>query len=397
VKRRRPPLAAVLALLLAGCPGTDPAPEKPPSTAEGAAGWAAGTSPGGATADADALATVAERLSGLDDAGGDPVWRRHAEGMDELWAQVERRHLAPMRAWSAATLAPLLPEPELALFYPFGGPDFLSAHVFFPAAPLYVLVGLQPPGRLPLPDELDGGRLEVELARLRGGFASLVEAGYFQQTDMDRDLAGERPDGVGLDGVLPVLYVFLARTGHRPVAVRHLALDHDGTLAAAGEATAASAVAVDFVREGGGETRRILYLAQDLSDQGLVDERPETARYLAELGPWNAFMKAAVYLLHREGFGALRELLLAEARSLLQDDSGLPYRDLAGGGWELSFFGRYGRTLPVYETYFQEDLKAVFAGGAAIRPLDFAIGYHGRIGEGCLLLANRRANRRDAP
>lgn len=376
--------AALLGLLLAGC-GADPAPEKPPSTAEGATGWAAGTSPGGASADAAALKTVAERLAGLDDAGGDPVWRRHAERMDELWPEIERRHLEGMRAWSAATLAPLLAAPELPLFYPFGGPDFLSAQVFFPAAPLYVLVGLQPPGRLPRPDELDRGRLEPELERLRGGFASLVEAGYFQQTDMDRDLAGER-----LDGVLPVLYVFLARTGHRPVAVRHVALDEAGRLVAAEEAAAARAVAVDFVREGGGEVRRILYLAQDLSDQGLVEDRPETVRYLEGLGPWNAFMKAAVYLLHREGFGALRELLLARARSLLQDDSGLPYRDLAGGGWELFHFGRYSRTLPVYEEYFQEDLKAVFAADPAIRPLDFAIGYHSRIGEGCLLLANRR-------
>lgn len=379
------PLAAALLVLSAGC-GADPAPEKPPSTAEGDAGFAAGTSPGAATADAAALATAAARLAGLDDAGGDPVWTRHAERMDEIWREVERRHLAAMRAWSAATLAPLLPEPALPLFYPFGGPDFLGAEVFFPDAPLYVLVGLQPPGRLPRPEELDRGRLEPELERLRRGFASLVEAGYFQQTDMDRDLAGER-----LDGVLPVLYVFLARTGHRPVAVRHMVIDGSGALAEAGEASAASAVAVDFVPDGGGDPRRILYLAQDLSDEGLVASRPEAARYLAGLGPWNVFMKAAVYLLHREGFAALRELLLGQARSLLQDDSGLPYRDLAGGGWELHHFGRYTTSLPVYADYFQDDLEAVFAEDRTIRPLDFAIGYHSQIGEGCLVLANRRS------
>lgn len=380
--RRTLPLL-LLAVVLAGCPGPADDRAEPSSTAEGAAGWAAGTSPAGATADAGALGAVAELLAGLADAGGDPVWARHAELMDEMWREIERRHLAAMGAWSATTLAPLVPDPGLPLFYPFGGPDFLSAYLFFPEAPLYVLVGLQPPGRLPEPAELAPERLERELERLRSGFASLVEAGYFQQTDMDRDLAAER-----LDGVLPVLYVFLARTGHRPVAVRHVTVDAGGRLAEVEQTAAAGAVAVDFVAAGADDVRTLVYLAQDLSDRGLADSRPEVARYLAELGPWNAFMKAAVYLLHMEGFEALRGLLLAQARSVLQDDSGLPYRDLADGGWELHLFGEYTRTLPVYQEHFQDDLRTAFAEAPAA--LDFAIGYHSQIGEGCLILAHRR-------
>lgn len=385
---RRGSLAlAAAALAFAACGGGAAPPgepgAKPPSRAEGAAGFESRASPTGSSADAAALADAARRLAGLE-AGGDPIWSQHAARMDELWRGVEERHAAAMRAWSEATLAPLVPEPELPLFYPFGGPDFLGAFLFFPAAPLYVLVGLQPPGSLPRLDEIPPAALAAELARLRRGFQSLAEAGYFQQIDMDSDF-----DAARLDGVLPVLYVFLVRTGHLPLAVRHLGLDENGRLTEPG-AGAASAVAIDFVRAGEERRRTLLYFAQDLSDEGLVRQHPELARYLRNLGEWNVLMKAAVYLLHMGGFAALRELLLEHTRTLLQDDSGLPLRELATDRWDLRFFGAYTRTLPVYRQWFQEDLAAAFAGDPSIPRLGFAIGYHGTIGEGCLILANRR-------
>jgi hypothetical protein len=377
---------AVLGLVLglAGCDGSPASEEeRPRAVAEGARGFAAGASPAAATDDAAALDETARRLAGL---GGEGVpWTRHGELMDELWEETERRHLRAIREWRAAVLEPLVPEPALPLFYPFGGPDSLSSDLFFPEAPLHVLVGLQPPGRLPRLDGGDGA-LEGELARLRKGFESLVEAGYFQQTDMDKDLAAER-----LDGVLPVLYIFLARTGHRLLAVRHVALDESGVLAPADPGAEAAAVEIEYARLGEDFRRRIVYFSQDLSDEGLV-QSPGFLPYLEGLGSWNTLMKAAVYLLQMEGFTALRDALLARTRTLLQDDSGLAFRDLAAADFELAYFGAYTTTLPVYRESFQDDLAAAFAGGAS-SPLPFAIGYHSRIGEGCLILAHRRERR----
>lgn len=377
----------IAVLGLAGCGDSAPSSEQeqPRAVAEGARGFEAGASPASFTDDAAALDETARRLAGL--AGDGEPWARHGELMDELWDEIERRHLRAMREWQAAELEPLVPEPGLPLFYPFGGPDFLSSQLFFPEAPLHVLVGLQSPGRLP---RLEGreGDLEGELGRLRKGFESLVEAGYFQQTDMDKDLAAER-----LDGVLPVIYIFLARTGHRLLAVRHVALDGSGGLAPPGPGEDATAVEIEYARAGEDARRRIVYFAQDLSDAGLRETRPELLLYLERLGSWNALMKAAVYLLQMEGFTALRDVLLARTRTLLQDDSGLAHRDLAPAAWELAYFGAYSQTLPVYREWFQEDLAAAFAGGSAARPLPFAIGYHSQIGEGCLILANRRTAR----
>ena len=367
-------------LLLGGCAGEPPQEARPRAAAEGARGFEAATSPAGALADGT-LDTTARKLAGLD-AGDEEPWTAHAEQMEALWQEAERRHLNQARTWSAASFAPLVPRPDLTLFYPFGGPDFLSSWLFFPDAPVHVLVGLQPPGRLP---RLDGVS-SAELERLRGGFESLVEAGYFQQTDMDRDFDAER-----LDGMLPVLYIFLARTGHRLLAVRHLVLDEEGSPVEPGADEAATAVEIEFVRDGEDTVRRLLYFSQDLSDQGLTAGHGAFRRYLMSLGEWNVLMKAAVYLLQMEGFTVLRDLLLERTGTLLQDDSGLPLRDLVGAGWEIEAFGRYSKTLPVYREWFQEDLKALFDEAGASRPLPFAIGYHSQIGEGCLIVANRQA------
>ena len=35
------------------------------------------------------------------------------------------------------------------IFYPFSGPDYLTAHAFFPNADKYVMLGLEPVGKLP--------------------------------------------------------------------------------------------------------------------------------------------------------------------------------------------------------------------------------------------------------
>lgn len=354
---------------------------RPPALAEGARGFEAKTSPADSMTDAAALDALARRLAGLVSGDG-PVWSRHFDQMQELWGEIERRHLTAIRAWTAKALGPRVPEPGLPLFYPFGGPDFLSAFLLFPEAPTYVLVGLQPPGRLPRPDELTPEALESELERLRSGFESMVEAGYFQQTDMDADFAAER-----LDGVLPVLYIFLARTGHHLTALRYRVLDESGHLAAAGPGEDAGVVEIVFTSHG--EERTLIYFAQDLSDAGLAAKSDALSRYLDGIESWNVFMKAAVYLLHMDGFTTLRDLLLARSRTLLQDDSGLAHRDLDPQDWDLFYFGDYTRTLPVYREWFQEDLKAVYESKVA-RPLDFAIGYHSQIGEGCLILANRR-------
>ncbi len=370
--------AAVLGLLLA-C-GGEPHPAPPPEPAPAPSPAAHEDPIPAAVTDRAALRETAHRLAGLEAGdGADPVLADHAERMDALFEQLETRHLQAMRAWAGAELAPA--DPEAPLFYPFSGPDLPNALELFPRASSYVLVGLEPPGRIPDLSSLDAGALGAELERLRGGLENLVDAGYFVTKKMEHDFVAPH-----LEGVLPLLYIFSARAGLTPQAVRFVRLDETGAVEPLETVTPslATAVRIDF---GGEAQRSLFYFGRDLSNGGLA-AAPGFVAFLRRLGAFNVYLKSASYLLHMEGFTALEELLLEHAGTVLQDDSGIPLRDFPHEEWRLRFFGTYERTLPTYREWFQEDLKAVYDRGEAA-PLPFAIGYHSQIGGSCLIWAER--------
>jgi len=375
-------LLLVLSLSLAAC---DRRPAPPPTTTPATA--TAEPLPAAAS-DADALTGVARHLAGVESEPALPhaeVWRAHAAAMDETWGKLERAHLAGMRPFAAAQLADLAAAPK-PLFYPFAGPDFLNAIVLFPEAPSLTLVGLEPPGHVPDPAALGADTLGVELARLHDGLETIVEYGYFQTTRMGRDFETGK-----LDGMLPVLLIFLAYTGHEPLSIRYLDLAGDGTVHELDTVTpaAGAAVRITFRRHGSDERRTLDYFSQDLSNDALA-ARPAFGRHVDRLAPYHTYMKSASYLLHMPEFSTLADQLLAGASAVLEDDSGLPLRRFRHDVWDLRFFGTYTQTLPAYRDYFQKDLYEVYQLDADVGPLDFAIGYHTEIGGGCLILARKR-------
>ena len=345
----------------------------------------------GSQTDESVVRDMATRLAGLhrtEEPSGDPVspgtaklWTGHAEQMEALWSELESRHLSKMRGWAEDEL-PLL-DAQAPLFYPFGGPDLPSVLQFFPAAKTVVLVGLEPVGRIPEPAGLDDEVLSAELTRLRTGLANLVESGYFLTKGMERDFAASH-----LEGTLPVLLMLLPRVGWDPLAVHLVQLDAAGEVQPLDVATPSTATAVRIDCEVKGEARSLFYVSQDLSDEGLA-VAPGFVAFLEHLGAANVFMKSASYLLHMEGFTALKALLLKYAGTILQDDSGIPFRDLvAAPGWNHTLFGAYTDTLPTYRDWAQDDLRAAYV-EAETDALPFAIAYNSRIGGTCLIWAQR--------
>jgi hypothetical protein len=69
------------------------------------------------------------------------------------------------------------------VFYPFSGPDALALAVFFPLNPIYVLVGLEPPGTLPAPGQLARKDLTRALAEVRNTVHSELYRSFFITPD----------------------------------------------------------------------------------------------------------------------------------------------------------------------------------------------------------------------
>lgn len=394
-------LALLVVLVLAACTPTDPVSAPASETATGEVAppaTPAGDEPSfpGTLDDAEALAETARRLAGLDDAGGATPWTEHAAALEPLWNTIEEQHLAPMAAWAEGALADV-DDASLPVFYPFGGPDLPSVQQFFPEAGSYVLIGLEPPGTLPRLDGADAETLARELERLRSGFENLAEKGYFVAKHMEADFAARH-----LEGFLPVLYIALARSGYLPTAVRFFTLEDDGTPRTLDTVTPSTARAVEitFRRDdpgmagdpagdiGGSEPRTLYYLAQDLSNEGFA-ATPGFARFIANLGPQNVYMKAAMYLPHTPDFRDFETLVLDHAQTLLQEDSGIPLAAIDGERFDITLFGAYEATLPNYREYFQEDLRDAYV-AAQPAPLPFAIGYNRIISGTCLIRADRK-------
>lgn len=351
--------------------------------------------------DATSLRNMSDLLAGIlpesvpGEEGITPIWREHAAFMDEAWSEIDRR-LAEMRAWSEEEMA-TIKAPEAPLLYPFGGPDLINALQFFPEASSYLLVGLEAPGHLPLPEHFSGEALADDLERLRRPFQSMVSSGYFVRNEIDKDLSGGH-----FDGVLPILLIGLVRSGHVPVALDYVAIDPETVkiqpLPPSADDTsavriqflpreAADILAADPEAEIETDRRTVYYFAQDLSNKGLFVDDPFT-RLLERQPKLNVYMKSAEYLSHTDSFAKFRKLVLEKAWTILQDDSGLPVRTLTSDRFEVRFYGQYTRVLAAYSQWYQDDLAATYAKGK-VEPLPFSLGYNSGTDGGCLILAER--------
>ena len=104
----------------------------------------------------------------------------------------------------------------------FSGPDFIYANAFYPKAKTYVLSGLEQVGAVPDITTLRGA-LAPDLSALRNSLRWLLQHSYFITSQMGSDLHRGR-----INGTLPVLYVFLARSGHTIREVTPVRLDENG-------------------------------------------------------------------------------------------------------------------------------------------------------------------------
>src|SRR5271155_4159983 len=160
----------VLAGSLSGCER----PSQSAVTAPDAAVTAPSSTPHQRDAD-----DVARFISGLPGTAGSPFadleteepWKEHRRRLDSTWGTAETRLIRNLREFQHQELGS--PEVQSApVFYPFGGPDALTATLCFPESPRYVMVGLEPSGTLPHPAQIAGKDLSKYLAEMRGTVAS---------------------------------------------------------------------------------------------------------------------------------------------------------------------------------------------------------------------------------
>jgi hypothetical protein len=313
----------------------------------------------------------------------DRNWQQHAGVFNAAFQRVEQSQLARIRAWSSSNLT----TPQPTVFYMFSGPDFLYANAFYPKAKTYVLAGLEPVGAVPDLTTLRGS-LPSELGRLRYSLSSILSLSFFITKQMKSDLRSGR-----VNGTLPILYVFLVRSGYELREVTPIKLDAEGNVqeeADAGRGSPAPGVKIVFAGSDG-EARTLYYFSTNLADDGVKNSG--FLKFCATLAPGDGLVKSASYLLHSGSFSKVREFLLANSAAMVQDDSGIPLTYYEARKWDLHPFGRYLGPIGIFPGAYQSRYAELFR---RARPIDFGIGYRHRSAESNLLLAVKKSQDAEA-
>ena len=309
----------------------------------------------------------------------DPGWQQHAKSLDAAWSRLEETRLTKIRAWSAAHLT----APQPTVLYMFSGPDYLYMDAFFSDRTTYVMSGLEPIGAIPSIASVPRKALSGALGGLRASVGTALNYSFFITAQMQRSLHTSK-----LNGVLPVIYLFLARSGKTIQDVSLFAVDKDGAVVAAGTRDATQGVKIVFTGRDG-KVQTLYYFQTDLSDGGV--RRSGFLKFCEQFGKADVFIKSASYLLHNNNFAIVRAYILEHGAAVVQDDTGIPVRYFKATDWQLQPFGRYLGPIAVFPGMFQKGLSDVFRKSNPPR-LEFGVGYRWRPQELNLLLAVRSAH-----
>ena len=351
---------------------------------------------------------VARFLAGMKGSAGTPfvemeknaAWAAHGAAWDADFARYEKTRIPAMRSFQKTELTgPAFDGANL--FYPFGGPDFLNAQLFFPDRDNYFFIGLEPPGSVPTFKQFEGQDMGSQLPRMRKTLRSLLSLSYFQTLEMAIQVKGQITDGL-----LPIMLVQMARTGYDVVGSSPVTINADGFIVKPEEVEndpppapgkkaplvpkRTPGIVIAFQKQGSAKIQKLYYFSTNVEDYTIKMNKSFMA-FLPRMQPIDAMFKAASYLTHRDTFSVIRSKTLELSQAIVEDDSGLPYRFFDHDKWDITLFGGYSSPINIFKARAQPDLKAAYSSGVVpVKALDFGIGYSVTKMPSNLLLAKKK-------
>ncbi len=309
----------------------------------------------------------------------DPAWQEHAAFFEREFSKLSLRQLQKLHAWQE-TYVPELVQPIPVAFYMFSGPDFLYVDQFFPKASVYVLCGKESMG--PPPDPLRIANLAGALGNLENAMKSSLETTYFITKDMKIDLLQQN-----LNGVLPILYVFIARADKSITNVTFGSLNGSGAFQESARG-GIPGVRIKYTDNQSGNSQTLYYFTTDISDGG-IKATPGFLKFCQRLGVGSSFLKSSSYLMFEQGFATIRNFVLEHSNRIVQDDSGIPLAYFDPNKWSLRLFGAYLGPIELFKQHFQPKLQELFAQSNP-PSIEFGFGYRWNYKEANLMVAERK-------
>lgn len=299
------------------------------------------------------------------------AWKSYSTKLAKNWSEYDANRLQKITQWRETELK-TINEQKFNLFYPFAGPDVLHAVYFFPNADTIQMIGLEPVGEI---IEIRKDKFKEPEKFFRSAeisLQSILRHGFFKTASMRTDLSAQ-----GLSGTLPVMMLFLGRTGYTVENIEYIYVGEKGKVFKGKKTknTEVQGCEIWFSKGPDKSLKVLRYFSADISDEGLKRKIPDFVPYIKSLGKVTTYLKAASYLLHRdEQFPMIRKLILDQSQWIIQDDTGVPLKYLPDDTWKKTYYGEYVKPIPMFAVRFQKDLREIYANKNNVKPLPFLVG-----------------------
>jgi len=299
-------------------------------------------------------------------------WTQYTNKMNSTYSDVNSKKEI-MSVWRDKNIS----VSQGTLFYPFSGPDFLHANVFFPNYDTIVMIGLEPTGSADV--KLSQYTEPQVFSDITRSLSAILNHSFFLTKAMAVDFTNTK-----LNGTLPVFMHFFSRTGYSIYSVEDVFLKSNGEIVNMKENKSVEGlykgVCYQVIKDN--KLKLIYYFSMNLMDgnynnnKGLKDH-PEIGLMMNRFNIKTTYLKAASYLLHNDSFSIIKDLILKNTNQIVQDDSGFPIRYLINNKtWNTSFYGSYTKPISLFNVRYQQDLYDCYHNPALpAGELPFGIGY----------------------
>lgn len=306
------------------------------------------------------------------------TWQKYAKDCNGSWEKYNKEVSDTIRMWKDAEIAHIS-DTLKTVFYPFSGPDFLNANLYFPNAEKYILFGMEPPGAIPAPEKIDTVYLENYLRAYAQAISSITNHSFFHTKRMAKQL-----DTDEIYGITPILMLFLARCDKKIIDIRPFEFVEEGKInyltefhRYEGKTMYGKGVEINFTDVDQETSCTLIYFSANIADGGLSINKP-TREYLKTIeSNCIAYIKSATYLMHKSYFSIIRNTVLEKASIILQDDSGIKFSYFDPKKWRIQLYGTYNKPIELFNEHFEQDLYDAYR-TKSVKPLPFRRGYNSK-------------------
>lgn len=298
-------------------------------------------------------------------------WQKYAAESQQKWKEYHSKNQT-MYSWFEKEILPSTSSLR-EIYYPFSGPDFLYGNLIFPDARNIYMFGLEEIGSVPDFSTIKPSDVDAYLTFYKKSIGEVLQYSFYRTLGMKEYL-----HNANIDGVTPVLMLFLAQAGKQISEINMLTLNEDGSTRKVGDdenfrKMTNRGVEIKYYNGKDDVERRIVFFTGNIAD-GALEQNTAYKRYYQSLRPEGAFSKSATYLMHKSYFSQVRNVILNNCKVVVSDDSGVAYRLYDPKVWDVKLFGTYTQPINLFKDFFEADLLEAYKNSNA-KPLGFRIGY----------------------